>query len=143
MGDFGDFADTGWMAAAGLLFPVGQQGVWVAAEGLYGRFAHSDVDGDATNLYGGSGLLGYTFTSGGRLAPYVFASAGMLVHDYDPEDTAFDVDSESNFSYGVGGGFDYALSERIGFWFAAQYLAADETKLIPLIVGLSLRPGTN
>jgi hypothetical protein len=145
MGDFGDFADTGWMAAAGVLLPIGQQGFWIAAEALFSRFSLANVDRDATDLYGGSGLLGYTFTSGGRIAPYVFASAGMLVQDYVPEGASFPVPlprSDVNFSYGVGGGFEYALSERIGFWAAATYLAADETKLIPILVGLSLLPDT-
>jgi opacity protein-like surface antigen len=131
VGDFGDLADTGWMAGAGLLLLLGESGAWVGAEGIIGRNAVKDVSDMDWELLGGGGLLGYTFNPTAALAPYVFASAGVLSLKVS------EFDSESEFSYGVGGGATYRLSPSASLFASARYLTADDLDVVPITIGFT------
>ena len=52
MGDYKDFAKTGWIATAGVGFDVGSRGLWVEGQGYYGSNKHDDGSGDKTDLLG-------------------------------------------------------------------------------------------
>ena len=78
LGDFADAADTGWLVGGGILGMLGTQGVWLGAEGMYGRHRVSDADGVDIEMIGGGGMIGYTFSPAARISPYIFGSAGVL-----------------------------------------------------------------
>jgi hypothetical protein len=108
-GDYGDYANTGWMGSAGVTVPVGESGLFVAGTGFYGSNNHSDIDGDKTNLLGGVGSLGYAIASDGSMMPYVFGSVGFMQHSYK-SDTYPDLeDSVSGLAFGGGAGVSFPL----------------------------------
>lgn len=95
-GDFNDVANVGWLGHAGITYLVGQDGLFVGAEGFYGSNEH-ELEGTQSNLYGGHALIGVNFFNPGEAGPFVAAGAGLLTHEIVVEDTpALDV-SESGF----------------------------------------------
>ena len=66
--DFGDFANTGWMAAGGVLFDVGPSGLGVGAEVFCGQNSHKDefsfFENEKTTPYGAMAIVDYAFGSG-------------------------------------------------------------------------------
>jgi opacity protein-like surface antigen len=138
-GDYGNYAKTGWMATAGIGFPVGQtKALSIGVEGLFGSNTHSDVTGDKTTLYGA--LVGPTYHIGNLEKPhlYVFASGGFLVHKYSSDQFPSDEGSDTKFAYEFGAGLDIPL-EKIGLWADVRYLARAEsgaTATIPIMAGI-------
>jgi hypothetical protein len=143
IGEYGDpdqtAAKTGWMGHAGILFPVGDRGVWVAAEGFYGKNNHSDTPGERTNLFGGYGSLGITFNGERKVRPYLFGSAGYLVHQF--KDATGSSDSEGKFAGGGGAGLDFAISDRVSFYVESRAIFAKESSHIPVLAGFSVSLG--
>jgi hypothetical protein len=145
-GDYGNYAKTGWMASAGVGFPLGEaKKLAVQFEGLYGSNSHSDVDGDKTNLYGGLANLNYRFGDVSKLGLYVYGGAGLLVHDYKSTTYPDEASSDSKFAYQFGAGLDIPLG-GIALWIDAKYLRRAEsyaTALFPLMAGISIPIGKN
>ena len=113
-GDYGDYANTGWMGSVGITAPVGSSGLGVAVDGFYGSNNHSDIDGDKTNLLGVTGSLGYAIATGGSMMPYVFGSLGFMKHSYK-SDTYPDLeDSVSGLAFGGGAGVSFPLGSING-----------------------------
>jgi len=137
--DFGDYADTGWMASAGVLIPVGPMGLHVGAEGFYGQNNHSDIDGDKTNPYGAMALVEYGFQTGGNITPYVFGGAGVLVHKYSSD--TFDNESDTKFGYEFGAGLDFGVSDNVGVWVDGRYMGSEFTKFFAVQAGLGFGVG--
>ena len=83
-GDYGEYAKTGWMAAAGY-------GIWSSSdeklsfwvEGAYGSNSHDDEDDAKTNVMMGSGWIYYSLgDSEASMVPYIGAGGGYLNHQY-------------------------------------------------------------
>ncbi len=137
-GDFGDFAKTGWMAAAGVLFDVGAEGVGVGVEGFYGQNNH-ETEGDKTNPYGAMAIIDYVFDTGSNAVPYVFGGAGLLVHRYSSD--VFDTESDSQFGYQFGGGIGFGVSENVTAYVEGRYMGSSDTKFIGALAGLAFSVG--
>lgn len=147
-GGFADYAKTGWLAAAGVTFPVGEDGLWAGVEGMYGINNH-DVDapaeffvedGDKTNLLGAMAILGYDIATEGNVNPYVWGGAGIQVHRFVPE--TGDSESESEFGYQFGAGVGFGSDDSSARPFVeVRYQGAKESKIIAGEVGVSFSVG--
>lgn len=153
-GDFGDFAGTGWMGIAGILFnDIGTEGLSLGVEGLYGENSHDsdDLGGslgyDAkTNPYGIMGIVDYTFATGGKLMPYIFGGAGWLAHKYSEDvDGASFSETDSGFGFQFGGGVAYPVSQKVSIFGEGRYVVGtgdvDGTTFWGLFGGLAFGLG--
>jgi hypothetical protein len=148
VGDFADDANTGWIAGAGVLVPVGQAGLWVGGEGFYGRHGvdFPGVD-ESWTLTGAGALIGYTVNPLAQLSPFVFGSLGFLSFGA----TASGFSSESGLAFGAGGGVSYTLTPSLSVFGAARFIngrikfedETDNVQFIPITLGLNFRLGGN
>lgn len=118
-GDYGDMADTGWLGAVGVTFPVGEAGLWAGAEGLYGQngFANSDEN---AKLFSAMGILGYDIPTESTVSPYVFGGLGLMSLGSSIEGS----DSESGFGWQLGGGVGFETGGNINPFVEARYQSA-------------------
>ena len=149
-GDFGDYANTGWQIAGGIVFSdVYTQGLSLGVDGFYGENSHDDFStspGDVTdtktNPYGIMGIAMYDF-SAGTVDPYIFGGAGWLAHKYSGTIFGETIDSEtdSGFGYQLGAGIGFGLSESISIYGEGRYTAGTgdvkDTKFISALAGLA------
>lgn len=114
-GDYGDIADTGWLGAVGVTFPVGEAGLWAGAEGLYGQngFANSDEN---AKLFSAMGILGYDIQTESSVSPYVFGGLGLM--------SLSNGDSESGFGWQLGGGVGFETGGNVSPFVEARYQSA-------------------
>lgn len=140
-GEYGDFAKTGWTASTGLTFDVGDKGVWVGVEGLFGSNTHEGTSGDKTNVYGATGLLGYSVQSAGSVHPYVYGGAGFLAHQYKPGTSTVTGDTETKFNWAGAGGLSFVLSPKVSLWTEGRYNGAKGTQHLALQAGLNILLG--
>ena len=103
--------DTGWLAAGGLVFDIGEGGLWAGIEGSYGQSNGPDQNGlsDITlSPWGLMGFLGYSFPTTGSIDPYVFGGAGLsgVKIEITEDGDLFD-ESASGFGYEFGGGISF------------------------------------
>jgi len=102
-GDDSDDINTGWIAAGGLTFDVGEGGLWVGVDGAYGRnsITEDGVDIDENvKPYSLMGILGYSFPTEGSVSPYVWGGAGLAGASVS-EST---IDVSSGFGWQAGAG---------------------------------------
>lgn len=147
-GDFADFANTGWFAAGGVTFPVGENGLWVGFEGSYGINNH-DVDapaeffvqdGDKTNLLGAMALLGYNIQTEGSVNPFIWGGAGLLAHRFVPE--VGDNETDTNFGYQFGAGLSFGGDDsNVHPFVEARLEGSKESKFVAAEGGLSFGIG--
>lgn len=138
--DYGDYANTGWMADGGVIYTLPAGGVWLAADGFYGQNKHNDDSGDETHLYGGAGSIGYTIGADAtKPRPYLFGQAGALVHHYSPGDSSIESSSDTKFMWGGGAGVIFPVG-NVGLYLESRYMSAhasqDNTDFIPIFVGV-------
>jgi len=116
-GDYGDFADTGWLAAGGVTFPIGEAGLWAGAEGLYGQNSFSsDVVDENFKIFSAMGILGYDIPTQSTVSPYVFGGAGLM--------TLSNGDSESGFGWQLGGGVGFETGGKVNPFVEGRYQSA-------------------
>lgn len=145
VGDFSDFAKTGWYAAGGVTFPVGQGGAWAGGELSYGQNKHDTnvlgvFDGDKTNLIGLMAILGYDIPSQGSVNPFVWGGLGLLVHKFAPDIGSGD--SESNFGYQFGGGLSFGGDEsNVHPFVEARFEGASASQFVAVEAGVSFGVG--
>jgi hypothetical protein len=147
MSDYGEYANTGFLIAGGVGFPIGDAGLNVLAEGSWGQNNH-ETDGDKTNPLSLMGGVEYDFNPGGEgLNPYVYGLAGLMWHRYSSD--TFGSDSESAFGYGAGAGVGFPLGGVNG-WVEGRFLNAsfDETggssntMFAAIVAGISIDLGS-
>jgi hypothetical protein len=142
-GDYGEYADAGWLAQGGVTIPVGTAGVSIGAGGFYGVNNHGDIDGDKTNLYGGLGFVQYSIGDAASVSPYVYAGLGFMTHSYKSD--TFPEGSGSGLAGTGGAGVNVPLGGVLGF-VEGQYLTGfgdeiDGTDLFALSVGVAFNVG--
>jgi hypothetical protein len=98
-GDDLEDVDTGWLAAGGVTFDLGEGGVWAGIDGSYGSHGITDID-ENVNTYSFMGIVGYSFDTEGNLDPYVWGGAGI-------QGIKDDVDNESGFGWQAGAGTSF------------------------------------
>lgn len=145
VGDFSDFANTGWFAAGGVTFPVGEAGLWAGVEGSYGQNNHDEsvlfvVDGDKTNLIGAMALLGYDIPTGSSVQPFIWGGLGLLVHRFS---ASFGVsDSESNFGYQFGAGLSFGGEQSsVHPFIEGRFEGAEASQFVSVEAGLAFGVG--
>ena len=146
MGDYGDYAKTGWLLQGGIGFDIGSKGLFIEAEGFFGSNSHEGTGNfkEKTNIIAFLGALGYSF--GGddaKVNPYVLAGAGILGHQFRTDNDA-DADlegTENKFGYTAAVGLAFRLNEKARFWVEGRYLGSDGTAVIPFAAGISLTLG--
>ncbi len=141
MGDYKEYAKTGWLANAGVGTSIGSKGLWVGADLFYGSNKHkAPDDGDKTNLLIGLATIGYNFKPGAKVTPYVHGSVGMLNHKYVPATGTGG--SESMIAFGGGAGLLFKLGAKSSFWVEGRYLTASKdgssTAFVPILAGVSI-----
>ncbi len=116
-GDYGDIADTGWLGAGGVTFPVGEAGLWAGAEALYGNnsFSSETVD-ESFKLFSAMGILGYDIPTESSVSPYLFAGAGVM--------SLSNGDSESGFGWQAGGGVAFSGESNVTPFVEGRYQSA-------------------
>ena len=140
-GDYGKYANTGWTATAGVLFPVGRPGLMAGGHALFGSNSHSDLDGDKTNLLGVLGTVAYRFGDPTRPGVFVLGNVGMLRHSYSSDNFPDDEGSESGVAFGGAAGFSIPRDNMILHVSAGLLTASIEgssTSFIPLQLGISI-----
>lgn len=104
--DYGDFADTGWLGAAGVTFPIGENGLWAGAEGLYGQnSSSSETEDENFKVFSAMGIIGYDIPTESSIAPYLFGGLGIM--------SLSNGDSESGFAWQGGAGVAFAGESNV------------------------------
>jgi opacity protein-like surface antigen len=151
-GDFGDYADTGWMIAGGVLFnDIGTGGLSLGAEGFYGENKHGNNDFDygdgKTNPYCVMGIAVYSFQTGGSIQPYVFGGAGWLAHKFTASALEIDIsETTSSFGYQFGAGVGFPISQKVSIYGEGRYMGGtgdnSDTKFFGAFAGLTFGLGS-
>jgi hypothetical protein len=136
MGDFGDYANTGWMAVLGVGVPVGHKGLSAGAELLYGSNAHKQLAGDRTNLPGALAWGEYRVGDNMKPGPYVVAMAGLLDHQFKSKQFPDLEESEWKALVGIGVGVDIPFHGN-SLFIEGRYLSRGTTTLAPVMAGLT------
>ncbi|MGD8494920.1 MAG: outer membrane beta-barrel protein [Gemmatimonadales bacterium] len=150
--DYGDAFKTGWLAAAGVTFPIGEAGLWAGAEGLYGQNSFDSTE--STDLkgkpYSIMAILGYDIPTEGKINPYVWGGAGLmgLRQTSGGEST-----SDSGFGWQFGAGLALATAGRVSPFVEGRYQSASITPgdssesatvgLFGIEAGISIGLGSN
>jgi hypothetical protein len=143
-GDYSEYANTGWMAQGGAVFPVGPAGLSLGIDAFYGVNNHEPPpDGDKTNLYGGFAFVQYTIGDPAAVAPYVYAGPGFMTHSYKSD--TLPEGSGSGLAATAGAGVGIPLGGVTGF-VEGQYLTGfgdeiDGTDLFAVSAGVSFPLG--
>lgn len=105
-GDDLDGVNTGLMAAGGVTFDVGANGVWAGIDGAYGRHGTDFTgDGDVTaKTYSVMAILGYSFDTQGSVDPYVWGGLGLAGAKISDDSESF---SASGFGWQGGAGVSF------------------------------------
>lgn len=144
MGDFGDYASTGWIGSIGLMTDVGQKGLGIGALWFYGDNSTSDIEGDKTSLTGFLGNLRFRFGDATRPGVFVLGSAGYLDRKYKSELVSALEGSDNGFLYGGGVGIDLPRG-RMTWYMQASWLSADigdsSLQFSPITVGVAIGLG--
>jgi hypothetical protein len=151
-GDYGEYADPGYLAEVGVSFPINENGLFVFVDGMYGSNGHADdsfgyESGAKTNLLVGLGGVELSFAAEGEAGPFVFGEVGFMQHKYKTDD--YD-DSETGFAFGGGAGYGIPLNESINGWVLGRYLQGSfdseggesaSTGLFAVMAGVSFSVG--
>jgi len=141
--DYGEYANTGFQVTGGFGLPIGESGLSVGIEGIFGQNSHSDVDGDKTNPYAIFGALGFDFGEEDEAHPYVFGGAGILWHKYSSDTTTGG--TESGLGLNGGAGFVFPLGGVNG-WVEGRFthgsIEDSNTSFIGALAGISIPLGS-
>lgn len=139
MGDYGDYAKTGFMADVGVGRNFGSGRVFAFADIFYGKNNH-ETDGESTTLIGGGANIGISSTAA-KARPYAYVGLGMQNHKFN-SDGAGDGESETK-AYGRGAVGVSLGAGKTTFWIEAglvQGFGGDDgnTGYVPILAGVSI-----
>jgi len=141
IGDFNDYAKTGWMAQGGLGFDIGDKGLWAELEGYYGSNKHSDVTGDKTNLIIGMAALGYSFMPGKNVSPYITGGLGVQAHQFKSESVPAANGTDTNLGYTGAFGVGFNNQAKVHLWIEGRFLGSKDSKVLAAFAGLTIQVG--
>lgn len=140
MGEFGDYAKTGWQAIGGFSVPVGNKGLSVGSNLSLGSNKHSGIAGDKTNLFGGFGFLQYRFGNPARPGIYIYGEGGVLSHSYKPGSSTIPDETDWKPAVGAGAGVDIPVGGA-GLFIEASIVARSGTAFVPIMAGFAVPVG--
>lgn len=149
VGEFKDYAKTGWMGQAGGFASVGSNGMFIGGEGFYGSNNHEGSTGgssDKTNLYGADAMVGYRFGDPAKAGPYVSGLVGLMVHKYAPATGTGD--SSTGILFGGTVGVDIPAG-KVNLWVEGRWMngrfsedgESSNTGLFGLFAGVTVPVG--
>lgn len=142
-GDFGDYSNTGWMAAGGVLFGIGDSGFGAGAELFYGQNNHKDeasfFQGEKTTPYGAMAIVDYAFDTGSGVMPYLFGGLGLLVHRFSADN--IESESDSQFGYQFGGGVGFPIGGTTQLYIEGRYMGSSDTTFFGALAGFAFALG--
>ena len=142
-GDYGNYANTGYLGVAGISFPVGPAGLLVIGEGFFGQNSHSDIDGDKTLPWGGMGGLAYYLSPEEAGGIYLFGQVGALVHKYSSDES--EGSSETGLGFGGGAGYGFPLGGGTELFMEGRYMQGNfddgNTAFFGIVGGVALTLG--
>lgn len=151
MGDYKDYAKTGYIMTAGVSIDIGSKGLFLDLEGFFGSNNHKTTTSnfkEKTNLAAGIAALGYTFGKAGqKVRPYVLAGGGILNHQFRTDNNTPNNGEGSTKSAAFTGaaGLLIALNNKANFWVEGRYMSGtgdnSDTKVLPLTAGISITLG--
>ena len=145
MGDYGNYASTGWMAHGGVALPLGDAGLAVGATGYFGANGHRPPPGgDRTSLYGALGFVQVALGNPEAASPVLFGGAGLMVHDYRSETQPGLEGSNTGFAAGAGAGVRFpvgGIGAFAGAWLLNGFFDAGDTTIAGVTAGLELAVG--
>lgn len=146
MGDYKDYAKTGWLLQGGLGIDVGNKGMFIEGEAFFGSNAHENTGNfkDKTNIIAFMAALGKSFgAADAKVSPYVLAGAGIVGHQFrtDDDDRADEEATENKFGYTGAVGVAFRLNEKAKFWVEGRFLGSSGTNVIPFAAGISISLG--
>jgi hypothetical protein len=144
VGDYGEYAKTGWMVNGGVWAPIGEaRSAGVLGEIFYGSNSHDD-EGDKTNLYGGFGGATYRLGDPSRPGVFVIGKVGAMAHSYKSDEFPDLEETDWKFAYGLGAGFAIPRGTWVP-WITVQYVSTAggdyTTAFVPVSVGFTYVPG--
>lgn len=134
LGDYGDFADTGWMVAGGFAFDIGEDGLFAGAEGLYSR-SGTEVEDLSTKPWSVMGFLGYNIPTQSTVSPYLFAGAGIQGVTVSAEGA--DSETDSAFGYQFGAGLTFASGSNISPLVELRYQGSGDENVDLNFIGVA------
>ncbi len=143
IGDFGDFAKTGWQGMGGVDFGLGGLPFMLRVDALYGQNSGDGAAAGAkAKFFGGMAGGQYNIGSGpAPVKPYILAEVGMI----NTKVTAGTFsNSSTKFSWAGGAGVQFGLGSMHAF-VEGKYLSimteGGSTNMIPILVGLRFGGG--
>lgn len=134
MGDYGDYAKTGYLGSAGLGYNLSAKAA-IGAELMYGSNSHK-IAGAKTELMGAGGYLTYNLGNPtGKVVPYLIGGLGILNQKFKPT-TGASV-SEAKLMFSGGGGLYFPMGTA-GLYLEARYLKRGDTGLVPIMAGFTV-----
>ena len=138
IGDYGDYAKTGYVGIAGVSFDVGAENLSVFGEGFFGQNSH-EFEGDKTYPYGAMGGLLYDLSPEGAGGVYFFGQVGFMIHKYDSNELGSE--SETGLGFGGGAGYGFPVGDTELF-VEGRYMQGNfdggNTAFIGLVGGVSI-----
>lgn len=140
MGDYKEYAKTGWMGSIGLGTDLGSSGsLFGFVDGFFGKNSHDD-EGDSTTLMGGGLNLGVQ-SQGGPARVYGYAGLGMQNHKYNTTGVGDGASETKPYARGAVG---LSLgSGKTTFWVELGMLQGfggdgGNTAYMPILAGISI-----
>lgn len=141
MGNYGEYANTGYVLSAGFLTPVGPKGVALGAQGLFAMNTHSTYDDDKTKLLGALATARYRFGDAATPGVFVVGNVGILRHQYSSDLFPSAESVGTGVAFGGGAGIDIPRGWAT-FYAVARYLTASidsaTIAFVPVQVGVSV-----
>ena len=144
LGEFNDYAKTGWLLQGGINFDIGSSGIFAEAEGFFGSNSHKNTGNfkEKTNIIAFMGALGKSFgATDAKMNPYSLAGAGILGHQFRSDNDSAVEETENKFVFTGAAGISLRLNEKAKFWIEARYLGASGTSVLPVMAGVLISLG--
>lgn len=144
VGDFADYAKTGWLLQGGLGIDLGSKGAFLEGEAFFGSNKHENTPGfdEKTNILAFMGALGYSFGGdNAKVSPYVLAGAGIVGHQFKSDPDQAGEGTETKFGYTGAVGLNFRLNAKARFWIEGRYIGSSGTAVIPLMAGVTIDLG--
>ncbi len=143
-GAYAEFANTGWMAAGGVLFGIGSSGLGLGADLIYGQNNHDDLllESAKTTVYSAMAIVDYAFGSPGKIRPFVFGGVGVAGHRFSAD--GIESDTDSDVAYQLGAGVDFPIGGTTSLYAEGRYIGSGnnvDTQIFSALLGLAFSLG--